>query len=881
MTGTPIRVTFSGKDSVTIAANDSIDSDLISLACTTSQKLLVAIFATDRDFMVSSGAGRLSYRNTATGDSSQVQSVKNGVNGWTTYTVDYVARVIAYTPPPANVYESSHAATPVHVLRDGVRLDRYPNASIAALDSNYNWYYNAGKLYVYSSTDPSLVSWQVPQRNLGISITNKNNITVDGLDFQYMNAGADTMASAGIGIVGTVNLAGLLIKNINTQFNAQWGLFAHMYNAATLGIQVQNYHGQYNAIYNSQNFGSDADFGLYGEGGYGLITTTGTDNILTEYAAVGNVGDTVFRGAAFGITLGSVTGTATRLYSHHSMSSGINQERGSKDFTATTGWSHSNGSASADANGLGIGGTGLGCINCTWDGFDFYNNRKSNIEVSLTTYTPHQHQQGIILKNIRMWGGQEGGLKITDSDSTDGLGHEVTLEYATIDSTYENAVQQMDDYGKLTLYNITATRNRWAGLYDQATGDTLVARNLILKDNDTSNASFEVIKYERVGLFDMDYDCIYNADGRLFEGRSWAQWQALGIDTHSINADPSLVSTSDLRLNSDSPALNTGIDVGLTADVVGNPVPSGSTTDIGAYEMQTGMVITQAASSIEDSTATGNGTITIGAFNATTEGFEWDIDSGAPYANSVTTDGDYGSGAYTGSLVMMPTGRTIYTRAKIIDPVGTSYGDEVNFLLKPGKVTGVTASKGTYTDSVVVSWNASVGTDDYVLYRDDYELGAGDPLHQQDTGADAGTITPGTADASDGSTATHITLTISDADTTHGTEHVYTVIASNDAGESDVSDSDTGWRGIGALSYQWYRSVGDSDASYSAILGGTTNPYDDIGAPTDGSGRYYKCLLSAQGATSQYSTADRGRMMRNIIKRRNHIMNILLQIIIQ
>lgn len=347
-----------------------------------------------------------------------------------------------------------------------------------------------------------------------------------------------------------------------------------------------------------------------------------------------------------------------------------------------------------------------------------------------------------------------------------------------------------------------------------------------------------------------------------------ATWSAanFGQDTNSITGWPrfqgqadSTAAITSYLLASTSRAINAGQDVGITTDYVGNTVPSGSAPDMGAYEMQAGVVTTQAASAIEDSTATGNGTITIGDFNATTKGFEWDIDSGAPYANSVVTTGDFGSGTYTGSLVMMPTGTTIYTRSKIIDPVATSYGSEVNFLLKPGKVTGVTASKGTYPDSVVVSWNASVGATDYKILRDyEDEVGDGNLLHVADTEADAGTITPGTADASDSTSSNFITLTSAGADTASGTVHTYRIIAYNTTGEADSSATDTGFRGIGALSYQWYRSAGDSDETYSILSGATTNPYNDASAPTDGSGRYYKVLLAAAGAESQYSAVDRG-----------------------
>lgn len=55
-------------------------------------------------------------------------------------------------------------------------------------------------------------------------------------------------------------------------------------------------------------------------------------------------------------------------------------------------------------------------------------------------------------------------------------------------------------------------------------------------------------------------------------------------DSNSIEADPLLVSGTNLHILADSPAKNAGTPVGLTQDKDGIPVPVGSGVDIGAYE---------------------------------------------------------------------------------------------------------------------------------------------------------------------------------------------------------------------------------------------------------------------------------------------------------
>jgi hypothetical protein len=177
----------------------------------------------------------------------------------------------------------------------------------------------------------------------------------------------------------------------------------------------------------------------------------------------------------------------------------------------------------------------------------------------------------------------------------------------------------------------------------------------------------------------------------------------------------------------------------------------------------------------------------------------------------------------------------------------------------PDAPTNVAATKGTHNDKVVVNWTKSDGATGYKVYEGTNLLGTlGDVDTYDDTTAPAGTITPGTASASDGTSTEHVSLSVSGHGTTNGATRTYKVVAFNAEGDSPDSTTDTGYRGVGSISYQWQRSDGDSDASYSNIVGATTASYDDTGAPADGSGRYYRVLLNANGATQQTSTSDRG-----------------------
>ena len=113
------------------------------------------------------------------------------------------------------------------------------------------------------------------------------------------------------------------------------------------------------------------------------------------------------------------------------------------------------------------------------------------------------------------------------------------------------------------------------------------------------------------------------------------------------------------------------------------------------------------------------------------------------------------------------------------------------------------------------------------------------------------------------------------------------MVAVNPNGNSADSSTDTGYRGVGSLTYQWQVSAADSDASYTNIGGATTASYNYTSAPsptanpptvvavalfdattmniswsgatiTAGGGLYYKCIENASGATQQTSASDRG-----------------------
>ena len=117
---------------------------------------------------------------------------------------------------------------------------------------------------------------------------------------------------------------------------------------------------------------------------------------------------------------------------------------------------------------------------------------------------------------------------------------------------------------------------------------------------------------------------------------------------------------------------------------------------------------------------------------------------------------------------------------------------------------------------------------------------------------------PGNAGATKGTIVEYVGLTLSGSYQYPSPSHEYKVVAINSYGTSSFSNTASGNKVLGARTYQWQRSAGDSNASYSNILGATSTSHNDTGAPADGSGRYYRCVENGVGGAQQISVVDRG-----------------------
>jgi len=115
---------------------------------------------------------------------------------------------------------------------------------------------------------------------------------------------------------------------------------------------------------------------------------------------------------------------------------------------------------------------------------------------------------------------------------------------------------------------------------------------------------------------------------------------------------------------------------------------------------------------VEETTANVTGTITNdGGAGIQAKGFDYDIDSGAPYANDVTANTS-GTGVFNNGFTGLTAGELYFWRAKAINTgnITWGYGNELTFMTKP-----YPASSANCTDNgttwLMFGWVNGVGAD--------------------------------------------------------------------------------------------------------------------------------------------------------------------------
>ena len=263
---------------------------------------------------------------------------------------------------------------------------------------------------------------------------------------------------------------------------------------------------------------------------------------------------------------------------------------------------------------------------------------------------------------------------------------------------------------------------------------------------------------------------------------------------------------------------------------------------------------------------TGSLTVYINPADARNQGAEWKLTSGPD--TSYHDSGD--------TIVDLPTSSyTLYFRSLSGWNRPSSHNDSITisadansrtdtYGFNVSAPTSVSASDGTYTDRVSVTWSSSSGAEEYEVWR-----------NTTDSSASASRIAenvPGTV--------------FSDYSASSGQAYFYWVKAKNDAGTTGFSSSNSGYRQVGtpsapigvsasdgtytdkvrvtwnsvsgATSYEVWRHTSNSSGSATRIGNSVTSTsYDDITASA-GQTYYYWAKAKNAGGTSGFSSSNSG-----------------------
>jgi parallel beta-helix repeat protein len=154
----------------------------------------------------------------------------------------------------------------------------------------------------------------------------------------------------------------------------------------------------------------------------------------------------------------------------------------------------------------------------------------------------------------------------------------------------------------ITGYNNTLYNNLYQLLISNTTGSAInylhaIKNNILFTDREGAKTFrfSSPIADDVANLGVIDNNLYFNSvdntalieieDSNFNASKTFAQWKTYsGQDANSLNSDPIFVSTYDFHLQNNSPAINTGIDVGILEDYEGNSLVG--LPDIGAYEKQ-------------------------------------------------------------------------------------------------------------------------------------------------------------------------------------------------------------------------------------------------------------------------------------------------------
>ena len=161
-------------------------------------------------------------------------------------------------------------------------------------------------------------------------------------------------------------------------------------------------------------------------------------------------------------------------------------------------------------------------------------------------------------------------------------------------------------------------------------------------------------------------------------------------------------------------------------------------------------VTTASASSVTETSAAVGGNVTAyGGATVTEKGVYYGTSSN-PESTGTKVQIGSGTGSFSKTITGLTANTTYYVKAYAKNSEGTAYGSQGSFTTTQTQLsapTGVSASNGTYTDKVRITWNGVNGASYYRVYRNTSNSSSSASAvsnWQSGTSYDNNSVTPGT-----------------------------------------------------------------------------------------------------------------------------------------
>lgn len=453
-----------------------------------------------------------------------------------------------------------HAATSVKAgdtvnIRSGVYNEAVtPSVSGSAAAGSITFQSYPSETAVIDGTGLKVVNGQSGLFN----ISNRDYITVSGLEIRNFTSTSDSQVPVGIYVSGADNQIQLLSNHVH---NITTTAPANANNCASNALGIAIYGTAAPASINNLTIsGNEVDHNKTG-----CSETVTLNGNVENFTVVGNL---IHDNNNIGIDAIGYEGTAPQAAYDRARNGTIS---GNTVYNITSYGNPDYGNVYA-ADGIYVdGGTNIVIERNTVHDTDLNVELASEHSGKLTDY--------ITLRNNLIYHGNSNGISIGGYDSKRGGTDHCTIVNNTL---YNNDVQQTGSGEFQVQYYAT---------------------NNVFKDNIVSAGASQDLFFNNYtnsesNPVDVDYNLYYSTDAAnaqwIWNGKTYtgfAKYQSgAGKDAHSSFANPQFLSltTPDLDVASGSPAINTGVVLGSsvngTVDFAGNPRTVNGEINIGAYQ---------------------------------------------------------------------------------------------------------------------------------------------------------------------------------------------------------------------------------------------------------------------------------------------------------